>query len=1136
VSRTRVPGPTRRVVARSAVAVLAAALTAGFPGAATAAAEPDNLAPAAPAPGKSISQSSVEGGKLSPRLSAAQGRVTAFVELAETPAVDAYNTDLRRGTAAAKAAARAARSRVDRTAQSVVANLRGRDRAAKELYRTSNAVAGVTVVADAATLRELAVSPDVRSIRLTVPKRFENSGAAVLTRVLDTWRDTGRLGDDVRVGVIDTGIDYTHANFGGPGTPEAFRAIDEKVVDPSYFPTAKVVGGHDFVGNAYDAESDDSAASTPRPDPNPLDCNGHGSHVAGTAAGFGVDADGSTFDGDYTALTPDALNAMRIGPGMAPRALLYALKVFGCQGSTNVTADALDWALDPDQDGDFADHLDIVNLSLGSDYGAPDDPDSLFVRKVNQNGVLTVFSAGNGGDLYDIGGSPGNTPEALTVASTRDQYVLRDAAEVTAPADVAGIKPGQYSVNYTAYDTLELTAPVVRLNPADQIDRDGCVASAFSSTDVAGKIVWLEWDDNDATRRCGSGGRTTNASNAGAAGVLLTSTLENFAAGIGGNAVIPAFQLTGSATAQLRLPMEAGTLSIRYAGGLRTSLKTFQPAIEDTTSSFTSRGTRTNVKPDVAAPGDTIASTLVGSGNRPAVNSGTSMAAPHVAGIAALIRQAHPDWTPAEIKAAVMDTADHDVFSHEDRGIPIHAPNRVGTGRVNARNALDNQVLAFAEDNPSQVSVGFGVVEAAGPVRLTRTIRVVNKSIRQVGYDVAYHGITDMPGVEYRVDKTSITLGPHDIAKIEVTLTIDDPTALRKVADPTIAKEQVGVTRQFLADESGRVVLTPTQNGPTQNATVPLRVSVYSAPKPVADINTPSTIRADRNEQAVLDLSGRGVNQGSGDQRYQSLISALELQAQSPRLPDCGGGVTTNCAINETAKGGDLRYVGAASTAPLARLRGEPETAMLGFGIAMWGDWYNLGSNTVPFVDIDVNGDSAPDFEISVTKPADTDVLVARTVNLASGATVALEGVNRLFGDVDSNVFDTNVVVLPVRLRDIGIDPGGDTARLSYRVGVAGRYAASDGLVDSVPGSMSFDPLKPGLWVQGDGDPALSFASWPGTALVVHRDPAALAEDGADSLLILNHHNARDDRASVVRVTGPDSTADTASTVPLRAF
>ena len=218
--------------------------------------------------------------------------------------------------------------------------------------------------------------------------------------------------------------------------------------------------------------------------------------------------------------------------------------MFGCAGSTSITSQALDWALDPDGDGDFTDHLDIVNLSLGSDFGAPDDPDSLFVRKLAQNGVLPVFSAGNGGDINDVGGSPGNTPEALTVASSRDAGELRDAAEVTAPTAVKGQKPGQYSQNFTGYDTLNLTAPVVTLS-AD--NAAGCKAySAADKAKATGKTVWLEWDDNDATRACGSAVRANNAQAAGAKAALLSSTLEHFGAGIAGNAAVPMFQFTGS--------------------------------------------------------------------------------------------------------------------------------------------------------------------------------------------------------------------------------------------------------------------------------------------------------------------------------------------------------------------------------------------------------------------------------------------------------------------------------------------------------------------------------------------------------------------------------------------------------------
>ena len=123
----------------------------------------------------------------------------------------------------------------------------------------------------------------------------------------------------------------------------------------------KVLGGYDFVGDAYDAG--DPNHTTPAPDPNPLDCDGHGTHVAGIAAGYGENPNGTTFAGDYTTLPTDPTNSyaayrslFRIGPGMAPKAKLYAYKVFGCTGSTDLITAAIDRAADPNGDGNPSDH------------------------------------------------------------------------------------------------------------------------------------------------------------------------------------------------------------------------------------------------------------------------------------------------------------------------------------------------------------------------------------------------------------------------------------------------------------------------------------------------------------------------------------------------------------------------------------------------------------------------------------------------------------------------------------------------------------------------------------------------------------------------------------------------------------
>ncbi|WP_199441102.1 S8 family peptidase [Umezawaea beigongshangensis] len=1048
-------------------------------------------------------------------LARATGTVTAFVELAETPAVEAFSDERARSAdlGAATEAAKRTRVRSAEKAERVLEVLRDKDSATREVAKTANAVAGLVVSADAAGVRELVALPEVRSVRLSVPKVVQNASSVQLTRAVQVWQRTGRLGEGMRIGVVDTGVDYTHADFGGPGTPEAYDAVDRTTVDPSFFPTAKVVGGYDFAGDDYDAGTPES--SVPKPDPNPLDCNSHGTHVAGSAAGLGENADGSTFTGDHSALTPEALDAMRIGPGSAPKAQLYALKVFGCTGSTNLTGQALDWTLDPNGDGDFSDHLDVVNLSLGTDYGAQDDPDNLFVRELTAHGVLVVAAAGNGGDFYDVGGSPANTPEALAVANSRDAFALLDGVEIPDLGD----RPGQYGQSYTGYETLDLTRPVVPMTDAENLD--GC--TAFSPADaaaVADKFVWLEWDDVDATRACGSGARVDNAEAAGAAGVILTSTRDNFLAGIAGNANIPTFQFTGTATAGQRPALQAGALRVRMTGALRRSVPTTTPKLADTITPSSARGSRGPVaaKPDVSAPGDTIVSAHVGTGDSGVSMGGTSMAAPHVAGIAALVREAHPEWTPEEVKASVMNTAGGTVTSGDDNttGLP-EAPMRVGAGRVDAKAAVDNRVLAMVDDEPGAVGVSFGPVEIDGPTTATKTVRVLNRSDHTVRVDARYAAATTVPGVSFDLSRWSLRVPAGGEDRIRVRFRVVDPAALRKVADPTVVKQQSGVARQFLAEASGRLVLTPDDGGSV------LRVPVYAAPKPTASISaSPLFFRG--GGSAELTLSGRGLAQGEGDAAYRSLVSVFELQGTSGRLPDCGDGVATDCAINQTARGGDLRYVGVASTAPQERAAGTPDEALLAFGVATWNNWANLGSTTTPEIRVDTTGDGVGDFTVRVVKPTDAngnvkaDLWIALTTT-AAGRIVDEQPVNGQWGEVDTNVFDSDVVVLPVSLTALGLDPAASSARISYVAGTTGSYPApgsQDGFVDRIGATLSFDPLAPGLWAQGGGEPALTYVAAPGAVVTVHRDEAALAQDAAESLLVLHHHNGSGTRTQVI--------------------
>jgi subtilisin family serine protease len=299
---------------------------------------------------------------------------------------------------------------------------------AREIYRVRRALNGIAVLATADQAAAFRRVEGVKNVRPIEPEVLHNRTSVPFIGAPTLWQSTtpvpaGLKGQDVRIGIIDTGIDYVHGGFGGSGVLADYQQAATDSAGwtsnprsgPGRFPTAKVVGGWDFAGDSYNA----TLGTPPAPDPNPMDCNGHGSHVAGTAAGFGVTAAGATYAGAYDATAPYS-TAPRIGPGVAPEAKLYALRVFGCGGSTSLTAQAIDWAIDPNADGDFSDRLDVINMSLGSNYGNPNDVSADASDNAARAGVIVVASAGNAGDTYFVSGSPASAGRAIAVANTTD--------------------------------------------------------------------------------------------------------------------------------------------------------------------------------------------------------------------------------------------------------------------------------------------------------------------------------------------------------------------------------------------------------------------------------------------------------------------------------------------------------------------------------------------------------------------------------------------------------------------------------------------------------------------------------------------------------------------------------------------
>jgi subtilisin family serine protease len=1074
--------------------------------------------------------------KVAPSLAAASGTVTAFVQLDAPSGVDLAA----QGASPQEVednATEVATLADDVVPQQATARSAGA-RSPQQVSVTSTLVSGVVVTGDADRVRDLARDDKVVTVYRIIPKERTNKGTDLFTRAAETWQSTGLTGEGVRIGIIDTGIDYTHADFGGPGTQEAYdEAYGERGDGPvpeGTYDEVKYLGGHDFAGYDYDASGTvEGTTLVPSPDENPIDSldtigSGHGSHVAGTAAGYGVTADGTTFDGDYSTLTD--ISDWKVGPGSAPEAGVYALKVFGdLGGSTGVVVDALEWAADPDQDGDLSDRLDIVNLSLGSAGSPADDPENLFIDQLSRLGTLSVNSAGNSGDVTDVGGSPGNSRSALTVANSVGNTQTFDAVEVVEPAELAGTYAAQNSVEYRGEE--DVTAPVAFV--AD--DFSGCQAfTPEQAAAVAGKIAFLFWDDDDATRACGSAARFNNAEAAGAAGVLLSSELQSFVAGIAGNQGIPGAQLTGPSHAALRPAIEAGTVVMTIGPSYAMASFVEIPEIADTLNSGSSRGVHGSlgvVKPDVAAPGTGIASAASGRLDGAGIKSGTSMSAPHVTGIAALVKQAQPGWGPQEIKTSVMNTATHDVFTGPSGTGTAYGPERIGSGRVDALEAVGNTTLAYASQASDLVSVAFGVVDVgAATVTKRQAVTVRNTGDTPVTYATGFTSSSTAGGAAVSVAPATVTVPAGQQTVVTVTLTAD-PATLEKELDPTSSADSgVGVPRDFVSSVSGRVVLTPT-DGSSE-----LRVPVQASPRLVSDLTAKPVAFGAQAETAELDLDGRGVASGG----WFSLLAPFELKATSPRLEADASEGTSATAIASA----DIRAVGFSSTAPQLEAAGDdPADGTIGIGVAVDGPWASLGSVASPSVEVDVDSDGSSDFEVAVIKyNSETDLTLAATFTLKdwtapdgteyeAGDNIDLQPVNSLWGDVDTSVFDNNVVVIPVGIGSLGIEEG---TVPTFQVRTYSPYASgADQLVDATD-TFTGDPYDPAYWF--DGEDELVYLGADDAPVTVHRSEAA-AEEGSGKLLLLHLHNATPGkRWQTVDVTTSDAAVDVAVTAESRCL
>lgn len=574
-----------------------------------------------------------------------------------------------------------------------------------------------------------------REVELLMDSIPEHVGAP------QAWMQVGGLeaaGEGIRIAIVDSGIDVQHPMFQDDSlTPPAGFP---QPADFAQFTNSKVIVARNYVRREFGDEF--------VPEFTPEDKRGHGSIVAGVAAG---------------APTMAPLGFVR---GIAPRAFLGNYRVFG-DPSLNPTA--TDAAVVAAMEDAVSDGMDVINLSLGGQARNPErDPEQITIANAMDLGVVVIVAAGNSGR----GGagtvtSPGTSPAAVTVGSTSHPRIFGNSLQVVSSADPVPPDlqtmlqvPGNGSSILTRTGPIALTS-IVSLDASEL----ACPPSAalpdgtlFPPGSLVGKTALVR------RGQCFFAEKAANVfDRAGAAAMVVYNNIEGspIRMDFGENPPTrPAVMIERERGVALRDFFEAGGQPQVIFGPL-SEVMAF-PGRPDLLSDFSGRGPSIDlgIKPDVSGPGENIYSAFRDDPatdgtdySNPSGTRGTSFSTPIVAGGAALLLQAHPDWSAYDVKSALVNTAQQSITFE---GRPARN-TEAGAGRVDLARAISADAVV------DPVSISFGVMSDL-PVA-SRSLELANLDSEPRTFTLEVHS-EGVSGVEVFATPGSLTLDGGERAEL----------------------------------------------------------------------------------------------------------------------------------------------------------------------------------------------------------------------------------------------------------------------------------------------------------------------------------------------------------------------------------